>query len=165
MQKHCILIVDDEANIRSSLTRLLQRQGYDTILAENAEDAFTVLRKRPVSVVISDFTMPGQTGVEFLSVVKEQFPVPARIILSGKADMTQVMAAVNNGVVSNLLTKPWDNEILVNTVRHHIDGLEKERRSPVGSREEDTINEDLEKTYPGITALKVTDEGAIIIDE
>ena len=162
MQKHCVLIVDDEPNIRSSLTRLLQREGYDTILAENADDAFTILNKRTVSVVLSDFTMPGRSGVEFLREVKEKFPKPARIILSGKADMKEVMAAVNSGVIAHFLTKPWNNEILKDTLHHCIEGLEQQSRT--ASREGD-VNEDLEKTYPGITQLKVTDEGAIIIDE
>lgn len=163
MQKHCVLIVDDEPNIRSSLTRLLQREGYDTILAENSDDAFTILEKKSVSIVLSDFTMPGRSGVEFLKEVKERFPKPARIILSGKADMKEVMAAVNNGVISHFLTKPWNNDILKDTLHHCIEGFEKEQRAAFNG--EEAINEDLEKTYPGITLLKVTDDGAIIIDE
>lgn len=162
MQKHCILIVDDEANIRSSLTRFLQREGYDTILAENADDAFNILNKRQVSIVLSDFTMPGRSGVEFLKEVREKFPKPARIILTGKADMKEVMAAINNGVIAHFLTKPWNNEILKDTLHHCIEGLERQSRA---ASSEEAINEDLEKTYPGITQLKVTDEGAIIIDE
>jgi DNA-binding NtrC family response regulator len=166
MEKHCVLIVDDEANIRSSLTRLLQKEGYDTIFAENAADAFTVLEKRVVSIVLSDFMMPGQSGVEFLKEVKKRFPTPVRIILSGNANTKEVMAAVNAGTVSHFLTKPWSNDILRRTLRNCVESLEKGRRSHAGSEEKtEDITEDLEKTYPGITSLKVTDEGAIIIDE
>jgi DNA-binding NtrC family response regulator len=150
--------------IRSSLTRLLQREGYDTVLAENADDAFSILEKKTVSVVLSDFTMPGQSGVEFLKEVKKRFPKPIRIILSGKADMKQVMEAVNSGVISHFLTKPWNNEILKDMVQHYTQVLEKDWRSAEAPKGE-IINEDLEKTYPGITQLKVTEEGAIIIDE
>ena len=164
MKKHCILIVDDEPNIRSSLTRLLQREGYDTVLAENADDAFTILGKKTVSLVLSDFTMPGQSGVEFLREVKKRFPKPIRIIISGKADMKSVMEAVNGGVISHFLTKPWNNEILKDMIRHYIEVFEKEQRSAEASNGE-MVNEDLERTYPGITQLKVTEEGAIIIDE
>lgn len=164
MPKHCILIVDDEPNIRSSLTRLLQREGYDTVLAENADDAFMILEKKTVSIVLSDFTMPGQSGVEFLKEVKKRFPKPIRIILSGKADMKAVVEAVNSGVISQFLTKPWNNEILKDMVQHYIKGFEKEQRSLEASKG-DGVSEDLERTYPGITQLKVTEEGAIIIDE
>jgi DNA-binding NtrC family response regulator len=163
MEKHCVLIVDDEPNIRSSLTRLLQREGYDTILAENADDAFNILNKKQVSIVLSDFTMPGRSGVEFLKEVRDKFPQPVRIILTGKADMKEVVAAVNSGVISYFLTKPWNNEILKDTLHHCVEGLEQQSRA--ASSQEGPINEDLEKTYPGITHLKVTDEGAIIIDE
>ena len=164
MPKHCILIVDDEPNIRSSLTRLLQREGYDTILAENSDDAFMLLEKKAVSIVLSDFTMPGRSGVDFLREVKKRFPKTIRIILSGKADMKAVMEAVNNGVISHFLTKPWNNDILKDMIKHYIQVLEKEQRTEETSKEE-AVNEDLERTYPGITQLKVTDEGAIIIDE
>lgn len=166
MPKHCILIVDDEPNVRSSLTRLLQRKGYDTVLAENADDAFTVLEKRPVSIVLTDFIMPGRSGVELLKEVKKRFPGSVRIILSGKADPKEVMGAVNSGLVSHFLTKPWNNDTLMTTLQHCIDDLEKKKGHPqTAEADQDLINEELEKTYPGITKLEVTDEGAIIIDE
>ena len=167
MKRHCILIVDDEPNIRSSLTRLFQRNGYDTLLAENGEDAFTLLKKRAVSVVLSDYIMPGQSGVAFLKVIKQRYPAMVRIILSGRADMAAVMTAVNDGVVSHFLLKPWDNKVLLETLRQAIHELEHTAhfRHLLNAEGEAEINENLEMTYPGISNVRKTNNGAIIIDD
>lgn len=168
MIKHCILIVDDEPNVRSSLTRLFQKEGYDTLLAENAEDAFALLEKRAVSAMVSDYTMPGQTGVAFLKEVKNKYPKPVRMILSGKADMSDVMNAVQQGIVAHFFLKPWDNDVLRKTVRKALDEFEKAslNQSAEAEEGEEVWNEEeLERTYPGITVVKQTDEGTIIIDE
>ncbi|WDT79861.1 MAG: response regulator [Candidatus Manganitrophus sp.] len=71
MERHFILIVDDEPSIRSSLARLLQREGYDTLLAESAEDGLAILEKKSFSAVISDYRMPGRSGTDFLTDVKK----------------------------------------------------------------------------------------------
>ncbi|MFQ5950189.1 MAG: response regulator [Nitrospiria bacterium] len=167
MERHCILIVDDEPNIRSSLSRLFQKEGYETLLAESADDAYTLLEKRSVSVVLADYLMPGQTGVELLREVQKRYPDAIRIILSGRADMKVVMAAVDEGVVSHFLLKPWDNEILKKTIRHAIEAVEKEAHLHMALQGDDEteIDEALETSYPDIAIVRETDDGAIIIDE
>ena len=167
MNKHCILIVDDEPGVRSSLTRLIQKEGYETVLAENADDAFATLRTRPISIVISDYLMPGRTGLEFLKEVTKTHPETIRIILTGRADVNTVMAAVNEGVVSHFLLKPWDNDVLRKIIRKGVEKFETSQSSKSDSHEKgETDNvDDLEKTYPGISFVKESDEGAIIIDE
>lgn len=167
MKKHSILIVDDEPNVRSSLARALHGENYETLLAESASDAFQILQKKPVSVVLSDYLMPGQTGLDFLKEVKTKYPAPVRILLTGNADMKAVMASVDERVVSHFLLKPWDNDVLRKTVRRATETFEKSQtsRTAPDENEETEEAEDLEKTYPGITIVKQSDEGAIIIDE
>lgn len=167
MNKHCILIVDDEPNIRSSLTRIFQKEGYDTILAESADEALKYLKERSISVVLSDYIMPGRSGTAFLKEVKERYPSTIRVILSGRADMNAVMSAVDEGVVSHFFLKPWDNEVLRETVRHSIEMMEKEsdRTHALYGDEAGEDLEELEKSFPHIVAVRETDDGAIIIDE
>ncbi len=125
MDRHCILVVDDEPTVRSSLARLLQREGYDTLLAESAEDGLALLEKRSVSAIISDYRMPGPSGIDFLNKVKAQYQKPMRILLTLHTDMSEVMPAVDKGLVSHLLMKPWDNEVLVKTVGRLIEEFER----------------------------------------
>ena len=60
---HTVLIVDDESEIRSSLQGVLEDEGYKTLPAESAEDALTVLNRKPVDVVLLDIWLPGIDGL------------------------------------------------------------------------------------------------------
>ncbi len=162
MERHSILIVDDEPNIRSSLTRLFHKEGYDILLAENSEDAFHILEKHTISVVLSDYLMPGQTGVEFLENVKKKYPEAVRIVLSGRADMNAIMNAVNQNVVSHFLLKPWDSDVLRSTIRNAIKGYEQKCKHLHAARTDGS--ESIEQAFPGILEIEETTSGAIIID-
>ncbi|NOY85490.1 MAG: response regulator [Nitrospirae bacterium] len=162
-----ILIVDDEPNIRSSLGRLFHREGYETLLAETATDALDILETGPVSVVLTDYLMPGQSGVEFLRVVKKRYPQAIRIVLSGKADMESIMAGVREGVVSHFLLKPWDNNVLKEIIRKAVVEMEKKQgflEKPVLLKTRPD-GENLAQVYPGILDVNEATNGAIIIDD
>jgi diguanylate cyclase (GGDEF)-like protein len=126
-----ILLVDDEEDIGSSLARLLRRDAYRVLRAKSAAEGMSLLADNDVGVVISDQRMPGLTGVEFLSQVKELYPHAMRIVLSGYADIDAVMNAINCGAIYKFFTKPWDNETLraevLEAFRHHELILEKAR--------------------------------------
>lgn len=150
MERHFILIVDDEPSIRSSLARLLQREGYDTLLAESAEDGLAILEKKSFSAVISDYRMPGRSGTDFLTEVKRRHPESIRILLAGQEEIDEVMPAVDRGLVSHLIVKPWDNDILKKAIERW--------------------GEEFEKAHPGRPLVPVetsdeTEEGMILIDE
>lgn len=167
MKQYSILIVDDEPNIRSSLGRLFHKEGYETLLAETGEDALGILSQHPVSVVLTDYSMPGQSGIEFLRIVKAHYPHAIRIILSGKAGMKCIMEGVHEGVVSHFLLKPWDNNILKETVSKTLIEMEKKQAllkkcTPVKKRYDD---KNLDQAYPGILDVNEASNGAIIIDD
>lgn len=167
MKRYPILIVDDEPNIRSSLGRLFHKEGYETFLAETGEDALGILEGQPISVVLTDYLMPGQSGVAFLRIVQARYPHAIRIVLSGKADMETIMAAVREGVVSHFLLKPWDNNTLKETVRKAIVQSEEkqgvvEKSTPSKKR---VAAENLDQIYPGILEVNEATNGAIIIDD
>ena len=107
-----MLLVDDEERVRSALERLLRYDGYKILHANNGKQGLEVLAQHDVGVIISDQRMPGMSGVEFLSRVKELYPETIRIILSGYADLESVTEAINRGSISKFYTKPWDNEVL-----------------------------------------------------
>jgi diguanylate cyclase (GGDEF)-like protein/PAS domain S-box-containing protein len=125
-----LLLLDDEENILRALTRVLRRDGYRILTANRAQDAFALLAKHDVQVILSDQRMPEMNGTEFLSRVKDLYPNTIRIVLSGYTDLKSVTDAINQGAIYKFLTKPWDDEQLRATVtqafQHHRLGQEKE---------------------------------------
>jgi two-component system response regulator HupR/HoxA len=112
-----ILLVDDEVRVLESLQRLLE-DDFDIHLAHSADEAATVLADQWIQVVISDQRMPGMSGVEFLQEVRERWPEVIRIIISGYTDSEDVIKAVNDAGIHQYITKPWDPDNLLLTVRN-----------------------------------------------
>jgi diguanylate cyclase (GGDEF)-like protein/PAS domain S-box-containing protein len=107
-----LLLLDDEENILRALTRVLRRDGYKILMATRAQDAFELLAKHEIQVILSDQRMPEMSGTEFLSRVKDLYPNTIRIVLSGYTDLKSVTDAINKGAIYKFLTKPWDDELL-----------------------------------------------------
>src|SRR5579864_9589674 len=72
--RHQVLIVDDDAAVRNSLSLLLKASGYEVTTAANGVEALAQLKSGLPAVVLSDLNMPKMSGFELLSVVREQFP-------------------------------------------------------------------------------------------
>jgi diguanylate cyclase (GGDEF)-like protein len=104
-----LLLVDDEENILRALTRTLRRDGYHIFTATAAREAFELLARHDIQVIISDQRMPGMSGTEFLSRVKEMYPGTVRMVLSGYTDLQAVTDAINRGAIYKFLTKPWND--------------------------------------------------------
>jgi EAL domain-containing protein (putative c-di-GMP-specific phosphodiesterase class I)/CheY-like chemotaxis protein len=113
-----LLLVDDEKNILSALTRLLRRDGYRILTATGPAEAFELLATHEVQVIVSDQRMPEMSGTEFFSKVKDMYPNTTRMILSGYTDLKSVTEAINHGAIYKFITKPWDDEALRKDVEH-----------------------------------------------
>ena len=107
-----ILCVDDEDGVRQALNRLLHHD-FEVLLAQNADEGLKALHAHhDLSVILSDFRMPGQNGVEFLRQAKVINPTAVRAILSGQMDLRQVSEALNGAEIHRFILKPWENEYL-----------------------------------------------------
>jgi CheY-like chemotaxis protein len=82
-EKHRILVVDDEPNIREGLAMLLSAEGYNVGTAEDGFDALLRLRSTNPELIISDLNMPQMSGFELLSVLRRRFPEILVIAMSG----------------------------------------------------------------------------------
>jgi PAS domain S-box-containing protein len=111
-----LLLVDDEESILQSLRRMLRRDGYVIHLATSGEAGLAVLEEHAIGVIVTDQRMPGMSGSDFLSIVKERQPDTVRIVLSGYTELNSIADAINKGAIYKFLTKPWDDELL----RQHI---------------------------------------------
>jgi len=123
-----LLLVDDEENILHSLVRLLRGDGYQILTATGGEAGLKVLATTPVQVVLSDQRMPGMSGSDFLSRVKDDYPETVRMILSGYADLSSVTDAINRGNIYKFLIKPWDDELLRANIKEAFNRYELGRK-------------------------------------
>ena len=119
-----LLLVDDEPSILSSLRRLLRPAGYLIHTAESGKAGLQILEQEPIDLVISDMRMPEMDGAKFLGQVRDRWPATTRILLTGYADITSTIDAINRGEIFRYIPKPWDDKDLMLIVR---DALERRR--------------------------------------
>ncbi|HET6439477.1 MAG TPA: ATP-binding protein [Anaeromyxobacter sp.] len=120
-QESTLLIVDDDEHVRRALRRVLRRARCRVLDAPDAQSALEVLGREPVQVVVSDYRMPGMSGVEFLRAVKERWPRIQRVLLTGQADSTAIEEAVNQSEIFRFIWKPWDDGHLLITIQSAVD--------------------------------------------
>jgi adenylate cyclase len=116
-----ILIVDDEEGVRISLKKVLERDGYEVLLAGRGAEGIKIVRQFPedIETVISDFKMPGMDGLETLTEIGRINPDIIRIILTGYATLDRAIDAVNLGI-DGFLTKPFDNKEIKAKIREFV---------------------------------------------
>jgi len=111
--KSIVLIVDDDEMVRKSLARDLGDSPYEILLAEDAKGALTVIKDKPVDIVISDLRMPGIHGLSLLHIIKDHYPDIIKIVLTGYADMDAVLGAINEIEVFRFFIKPVGGRELI----------------------------------------------------
>ena len=109
-KKEIVLFVDDEENILNSLKRGLIDEDFDCIFVTSGQKALDVLKKEDICVIVSDMRMPGMDGLTLLKEVRAKYPGVVRIVLSGYAQLQQILATVNQADVFKFITKPWKME-------------------------------------------------------
>lgn len=119
-----IVVVDDEESILLSIRRVLTRIKYHVEIFTDPLAALEFIRNNRVHVVISDIRMPKMMGQDFLAEVCEIQPTTFRVVLTGYADVTSTMEAVNKGGVSAFLQKPWETDFLTTVVIRGVEHTE-----------------------------------------
>jgi PAS domain S-box-containing protein len=100
-----VLLVDDDPDVLVLTSRALAPEGYQLLTAERGEAALTLLREHPVSVVVSDFSMPGMNGAQLLAQVAALYPATLRIIVSGQAVNEDMAAGLRKGEIHQYFEK------------------------------------------------------------
>ncbi|MDP3482721.1 MAG: response regulator, partial [Sulfuricella sp.] len=121
-----LLLLDDESNVTTALTRLFLHEGYQILVAHSPAEAFELLASHRVGVILSDQAMPEMSGIEFLSRIKRLYPEVMRMVLSGYTDLKLVAEAFNRGTIYKYITKPWDDGEMLSSVKEAF--LEHEGR-------------------------------------
>ena len=163
-----ILLVDDEQSVISALRRALMEESYDIFTANSGTEGLSIMKSNRIKLVISDEKMPGMTGTEFLTTVKNLFPSTIRIMLTGHANIQSAMSAVNNGEIYRFFAKPWDDLEIKLSIKSAIDkfNIEEENRRLLKTvkRQAGELQE-LEMKHPGITNLDRDEFGNVILQD
>ncbi|HEX8949802.1 MAG TPA: response regulator [Dissulfurispiraceae bacterium] len=116
-----ILCVDDEQNVLNALKRLFLDSNYQIFTATSGIEGLEILAREQAQIIISDYRMPGMNGVEFLKRVCDEQADTVRIVLSGYADASAIVSAINEGQIYKFVPKPWNDDELKVTVANAIE--------------------------------------------
>ena len=114
--KEKILIVDDEPHVLQGYKRALRKRFKIDTASAGTEALEKITKDGPYAIVVSDMRMPGMSGLELLTTLKESDPEIIRIMLTGNADQKTAVDAVNKGKVFKFLTKPCSSETMAETL-------------------------------------------------
>ncbi len=115
-----VIFVDDEEYVRNSIIRLFSDIDMRVLSASNAAEALAHFQREEIAVIVSDNQMPGMKGIDLLTRIKEISPDTLKILMTGYADLTTAVDAINRGEVFRFITKPWDDDALIQTVQEAI---------------------------------------------
>jgi len=114
-----ILIIDDEAAIRDSLTDLLGMEGFEVTLAVDGPTGIEQLAAGEFDLLLLDLALPGESGIDLLPKILEMQPRLPVIMITAYGKVSNVVDAIRAGA-ENFVQKPWDNEKLLADIRAAI---------------------------------------------
>ncbi len=123
-----ILVVDDEADIRTALVRILGLEGYSAKAAGSGKVALTMLKEAAYDLLVLDLGMPNMGGMEVLKQVQQLYPDLYTIILTGEADIESAIAAARTDAVVDFLLKPANHKEFVRAVARAVQKRTEQRR-------------------------------------
>ncbi|MEY9330260.1 two-component system C4-dicarboxylate transport response regulator DctD [Pseudomonas protegens] len=115
-----VIVVDDEASIRTAVEQWLSLSGFEVQLFSRAEDCLAQLPKNFPGVILSDVRMPGISGLELLAQVQRLDPDLPIILLTGHGDVPMAVEAMRDGAY-DFLEKPFSPDTLLSSLRRALD--------------------------------------------
>lgn len=115
-----ILVIDDEPGIRQLLGVLLERKGYDVILASSGTEGLATFRKADPDAVVVDLKMPGVNGLEVLKEIRATCPQKPVIVFTGAGMRESEETAIRLGAV-DCIQKEFSLHRLGQAIRRALD--------------------------------------------
>lgn len=146
---HDIILVDDEAHLRTACTQAFELAGLTVAAFESAESALDEISRDHHGIVVTDVKMPGMGGLSLLSETLERDPQLPVILMTGHGDIAMAVKAIQDGAY-DFLEKPFASERLVEIARRALElrRLVLENRA---LRDELTSGDGLERSVVGRT--------------
>ncbi len=141
MSRPRLLIIDDEEGLRSSLSLLLEDEGYDVETADSGDTGLTAARDRSFDIVLCDVRMPGRNGLEILPELVEGQPCASVLMMSAYGAAEQALEALRRGAV-DYISKPFEPQELILLLRK-TEERERLRRENTRLRRELRADRDL----------------------
>ena len=147
MEGH-ILIIDDEASLRQTMARILQREGYDVTTAANGEEGLALVSEHAFDLVYLDIRMPDMSGLDLLKIIHAKFPDLSVILFTAQPDLNSAVEAVRSGAVDYLL-KPLKPQMVIERTNSILEKNQKERRKREIQRQIESLQTELSSLENG----------------
>jgi putative two-component system response regulator len=115
-----VIFVDDEEDVRNSLITLFSDIDMRVLSASSAGEALSHFQREEIAVIISDNQMPGMKGIDLFTMITEISPGTMKILMTEYADIATAVDAINRREVFRFITKPWEDDALIQTVQEAI---------------------------------------------
>jgi two-component system, cell cycle sensor histidine kinase and response regulator CckA len=118
-----VLVVDDEPGVVQMTKMILENRNYRVLTAEDGPDALSPIAQQtePIKIVLTDMSMPFMDGIALIRAIKKMKPATMFIASTGQGEKTR-MGELESLGVRNFLTKPYDTQTLLTTVRDTLNG-------------------------------------------
>ncbi|MCW4044951.1 MAG: response regulator [Candidatus Bathyarchaeota archaeon] len=120
-----ILVIDDDAQMRSMLSSILQEEGYAVAAVENGKKALKTCEKTPFDLALIDVDLPDIKGVELLPQLKQMQPKMVKIIITGNPSIDNAVKAVNEKS-DGFILKPFKVPELLEMIRKRLEEKKNE---------------------------------------
>ena len=121
-----ILVVDDDENIRSVLTAILEDEGYVVESADTAKKGIEKSEQSFYNLALIDVRLPDIEGIELLAKMRHTKPKMRKIIITGYPTLQNAVAAVNKGAAAYVM-KPFDVEKILQTIKDQLQKQKEEK--------------------------------------
>ena len=148
-----ILIIDDEASLRQTLARILQRDGYEVTSVASGTEGISLITQQPFDLVYLDIRMPDMNGLDVLKTVHAQLPELPVILFTAQPDLHSAVEALRRGAIDYLM-KPLKPETVLARTRTILSEQQKKKRRREILRQMEELQNELDaldgiKTQPG----------------
>jgi DNA-binding response OmpR family regulator len=137
-----ILIIDDEAGLRQTLARILQRAGFEVTTAASGLEGLGLLDQHPFDLLYLDIRMPDMNGLDVLKAIHERFPDLPVILFTAQPDLNSAVEALRRGATDYLL-KPLKPQTVIDRTKTVLVDKQKERRKRELQRQIDSLKSEL----------------------
>lgn len=117
--KSKILVVDDEETILFALKRVLSRENYEIFLADNPVEAWEILDRENIDVLITDIMMNEFSGLELMEKTKEKFPMVPVVLITGNPDLSTAQEAIRHKAY-DYISKPVERNRILEVVQSAV---------------------------------------------
>jgi DNA-binding NtrC family response regulator len=161
-----VVCVDDDEAMLATVARCLKREAFEVRPTLSASEALSWISTEEVAVLVSDYDMPEMTGAQLAGHSRRVRPETVRILLTGKRTLETAIDGINQGEIFKFLNKPFDNDVLRQTVRSAVE-RNRELLAMSGDRERrerrEALRAALEAEYPGISHVERRGEEVYVV--